>query len=335
MRGLDVIFSLAMMAATLQAQSSYKVIDQWKIGGEGGWDYLLADSSAHRLYVSHATRIEVLDTLSGKVVGAITGLHGTHGIALDPESSFGYITDGGGNAVVVFDRATLAVVKTIPAGVNPDSIAYEPATKTVWVFNGRSRDASVIDAASQKVIATLPLPGRPEAPAVDGQGLLFLPLEDKNKILKIDTRARRIVATWEAGCEAPTGMAIDPAGERLFPVCDGNKMSVLDYASGKLLATASIGDGPDSAGWNAARQLVFASSADGILAVVDASAPGYPTLQKLATRRGAKTMTYDPVKDRVYLSVAEMGVKPAPTAELPRPKAPVTPGSFSILVVGR
>src|ERR1700688_714588 len=102
----------------VSAQQPYKVIDQWKLGGEGGWDYLLADSSAHRLYVTHGVRVEVIDTQTGKPVGAITGLHGTHGIALDDAGKLGYISDGGGNAVVVFDRSSLETLATIPVGKN-------------------------------------------------------------------------------------------------------------------------------------------------------------------------------------------------------------------------
>src|SRR5579863_10696921 len=143
-----LVFSAIFLAtpAVLFAQQPYKVIDEWKIGGEGGWDYLLADSSAHRLYVTHGGRVEVIDTQSGKPVGAITGLKGTHGIALDNAGKFGYISDGGANAVIVFDRSSLATVATIPAGTNPDGIVFEPATQTVWAFNGRSKNVSVVDA---------------------------------------------------------------------------------------------------------------------------------------------------------------------------------------------
>ncbi len=128
-------------------QQPYKIIDHWKIGGDGGWDYLLADPAAHRLYLTRGARVEVLDTTTGKSIGTIANLHGTHGVALDTAGKFGYISDGGGNAVVVFDRATLATVATIPAGQNPDGIVFEPATQTVWAFNGRSKDVTVISAA--------------------------------------------------------------------------------------------------------------------------------------------------------------------------------------------
>jgi YVTN family beta-propeller protein len=319
----------------IPAQQPYKVIDRWTIGGEGGWDYLLADSSAHRLYIAHGVRVEVIDTTTGKPAGAITGLHGVHGIALDTDGTFGYISDGGGNAVVVFNRATLATVATVSAGVNPDGIVFEPVTHTVWAFNGRSKDVSVIDAATQKVVATIRLPGKPEFPAVDGQGTVFANIEDKNQIVRFDARSFKITATWSAGCNSPSGLAFDVYGHRLFPVCDGNKMSVVDSLSGKLLATAAIGDGPDAAGWSSAYSLAFASSGDGVLSIVDASAPGYPTIQKLATQRGARTMAYDPGADRVYLVSADFGPRPDPTPDNPRPRPAVLPGSFQVIVVGR
>ncbi len=146
---------------------------------------------------------------TGKLIGTISGLHGTHGVALNPDGKLGYISDGGGNAVVVFDRSNLSTVATIPAGTNPDAIIFEPATKTVWAFNGRSKDITVIDAASQKVVATIPVPGKPEFAAADGKGNVYNNLEDKSEVLKIDAHTHKITATWPAGCESPSGLAID------------------------------------------------------------------------------------------------------------------------------
>jgi YVTN family beta-propeller protein len=325
----------AAAAAASAPQPPYHVIDHWKIGGEGGWDYVAADPGAHRLYIAHGTEVDVVDTNTGKVVGAITGLHGVHGVALDTAGKFGYISDGGANAVVAFDRSALAITATIPAGTGPDSILFEPATQTVWAFNGRSSDISVINPTSNTVIATIPLPGRPEFAIADGQGTVFDNLEDKGEIVRIDARSKTITATWAAGCDSPSGLAFDAAGHRLFPVCDGKKMSVIDSTTGKLLANPTIGDGPDAAGWSAAHSLAFASSRDGILSVIDAAAPGYPTIESLTTQAGARTMTYDPSTDRVYLITAELGPRPDPTAANPRPRPPVLPGTFTVIVVGR
>ncbi|MGA9584650.1 MAG: YncE family protein, partial [Terracidiphilus sp.] len=299
----------------------------------GGWDYLLADSAAQRVYITRGDHVDVVGTTSGKLIGTIGGLHGTHGIALNPDGKLGYISDGGGNAVVVFDRSNLSTVATIPAGTNPDCIIFEPSTQTVWAFNGRSHDISVIDAASQQVIATIPVPGKPEFAVADGKGNIYNNIEDKSLVLKIDARDKKIAATWAAGCESPSGLAMDIEGNRLFPVCDGNKMSVIDAGSGKILATPEIGDGPDAAGWSAKYKLAFASSGDGVLSVVNATT--YKTIQSLPTKRGARTMAYDAATDRIYLVTADFGPRPAATTENPRPRPPIIPGSFTVIVVGR
>ena len=332
-RALLFIAFILTTAAIVPAQQPYHVLTQWKIGGDGGWDYLLADPPAHRLYITHGTQVVVVDTTSGKQVGAITGLHGTHGIALDSAGKFGYISDGGGNAVVVFDRASLATVATIPTGgQNPDGIVFEPATQTVWAFDGRSKDAAVISAATNKVVANIPLPGKPEFPAVDGKGIVFDNIEDKSEIVRLDAHTLQLTDTWPAGCEEPIGLVLDVAGSRLFQVCD-KKMGVVDAKTGKILATPAIGDGPDAAGWDAAHGLAFASCGEGVLSVVDAAT--YKTIETLPTKARARTIAYDSGSDRVYLVTADFGPAPAATADSPHPRPPALPGTFTVIVVGR
>jgi YVTN family beta-propeller protein len=318
------------------AQAPFTLERKWTIGGDGWWDYLAADPGTHRLYVTHGTRVEVLDTTSGKVVGAVTGLKGVHGVVFDDTGKFGYITDGGANAVIVFDLKSFDKVATIPAGTNPDGAVYEPVTKTVWVFNGRSKDVTVIDATNRTVVATIALPGKPEFPAVDGKGMVFDNIEDKNVIVRLDAKTRKLTGTWPLnGCDSPSGMAIDVAGHRLFSVCDGRKMAVVDYRSGKLLATPAIGDGPDAAGYDPDHKLAFSSNGDGTLTVIDASKDSYPVIQTVKTQSSARTMAFDSGTGKVYLVAAEFGARPAATPDNPRPRPSVLPGSFSVLVVGR
>lgn len=335
-------FALPLLAAAalsapclMAAQTNYQILDQWKIGGEGGWDYLMVDSPAHRLYVTHGTKVEVVDTGSGKVVGQITGLHGIHGVALDKDGRFGYISDGGGNAVVVFDRSKLSTVATIAAGTNPDAIIFEPATETVWAFNGRSHDATVIDANARKAVATIPLPGKPEFAQVDGLGNVYVNIEDKNEIVHLEAHSKKLVDTWPIGCDSPSGLALDNEGHRLFSVCDGKKMAVTDAKTGKQLAVAAIGEGPDAAGYDPKHKLAFASCGEGVLTVVNADDKSYPAVQTVTTQRGARTMTYDAANDRVYLVTAQFGPRPQETAENPRPRPAIVPGSFTVIVVGR
>jgi YVTN family beta-propeller protein len=339
LRTLTLTASLAgaLLAPTSAlAQKPYSVLTKWTIGGEGGWDYLTSDPKAHRLYVTHGPRVEVLDTDSGKVVGSITGLKGTHGVALDDAGKYGYISDGGANVVVVFDRSSFATVASIPAGTNPDGIVFEPKTKTVWAFNGRSSDATVIDTAQRKVVATIPLSGKPEFPVADGSGTVFANIESKNEIDRFDATLMTITANWPLdNCESPSGLAIDPAGRRLFAVCDGGKMAVVDANTGKTLANPAIGDGPDAARYDSSRKLAFSSNGGGTLTIVDASKDAYPVLQTLTTQRGARTLTLDSKTGRLYLATAAFGERPAPTAANPRPRPAIVPGSFTILVVGQ
>ncbi|HEY0785556.1 MAG TPA: YncE family protein [Acidobacteriaceae bacterium] len=325
------------LASTALAAGPYHVEARWKVGGEGGWDYLSVDGPAHRLYLTHGPRVEVLDTTTGKVVGSITGLQGSHGVVFDDTGKYGYISDGRANAVVVFDRHTLEKVKSIPAGTNPDGIAFEPVTKTVWTFNGRSNDTTVIDTRTNAVVATIPLPGRPEFPAADGKGMMFANLEDKNAIVRLDANSKKLTATWPlTGCESPSGLAIDRSKGHLFPVCDGGKMAVVDTATGKTLAMPAIGDGPDAAAFDPDHKLAFSSNGgDGTVSVVDASGSDFKTVQQVPTEKGARTMAFDPSNGKLYVVTAQFGPRPAPTTDNPRPRPAILPNSFMVIVLSR
>jgi DNA-binding beta-propeller fold protein YncE len=327
--------ALAFCFAAAAAQQPYQVLDHWKIGGTGGWDYLLADPGAHLLYVTHGPRVEVIDTKTGKAVGAITGMKGTHGVALNTDGKVGYVSDGGSNAVVVFDRHDFHTITTIPAGTNPDGIIFEPVTKTVWAFNARSSDVSVINTTAIPLVAIIKLPGKPEFPVADGKGFVFVNIETANSISKLDAKTKTLVATWKlSDCESPSGLAMDQEHRKLFAVCDGKKMAVVDADTGKQIATPAIGQGPDAAGFSARFRLAFASAGDGTLTVVD-TAHDYKALETVPTAPRARTMAYDSGMDRVYLVTAQFGAVPAPTAEMPRPRPPVIPDSFEVVVVGR
>ena len=319
------------------AQQPFRVIHQWNIGGEGGWDYMAEDAPNHRLYLAHNATVEVVDTKTGKKIGAISGMQSTHGVALDAGGKYGYISDGKGNAVVIFNRHSLATVATLPAGTNPDGIVFEPVTKTVWAFNGRSQDVTVIDTTANKVIATIKLPGKPEFPTADGKGLVFDNIEDKNEIVKLDARAQAVVTNYPLeGCEAPSGMAIDRAGRRLFSVCDSKVMTIVDADSGKVIASAPIGEGPDATRFDALRGLAFSSNGEtGDMTVIDVKGRQPKVLQTLKTMSGARTMTLNEKTGHVYTESAQFGPKPAPSASNPHGRPVPVPGTFTVLEIGR
>lgn len=325
------MLSGSLIASPAFAQKAFHIEQRWPIGGEGGWDYLSVDSASHRLYLAHETKVDVVDTNTGKVVGEVTGLKRCHGVVLSPDGKTGFVSDGGANAVVMFDPQTFAKTGQIATGTNPDGLLVEPATKTVWAFNGGSNNATVIDIAGRKAIGTLALPGRPEFPAADGSGILFVNLEDKHAIARVDAKTMKVTANWPlTACESPSGLALDTTGGRLFSVCDGKKMAVTDAHTGKSLGTATVGEGPDAAAYDAKNKLAFSSNGEGTLTVVDAGKPGYPVMQTLKTEKGARTMAYDEATGKAYLVTAKYG-KLAAGAKRP----PVLPDTFMVLVVGR
>lgn len=315
----------------------YRVLNHWTVGGEGGWDYVEVDAPAHRLYIAHNMSVDVVDTKTGKKVGAITGFGGTHGIALDERGKYGYISDGKANAIVVFDRQSLQKVATVPAGTNPDGIAYEPVTRTVWAFNGHSSDASVLDTTTNKIVATTKLPGKPEFAVADGTGAMFVNIEDRNELVKLDAKTKQVVATYPlAGCDSPSGLAIDKKGRRLFSVCDGKVMAITNADTGKQIATAPIGEGPDADRYDAKTGMAIASDGQsGDMTFVDVRGAEPKVVQTLSTAVGARTMALDESTGRAYTVTSQFGPKPEPSAANPHGRPTPVPGTFEVIVVGK
>ncbi|MBT9332295.1 YncE family protein [Paracidobacterium acidisoli] len=332
--GLAVMFSSTAWA---QKADAYQIKQTWKLGGEGGWDYLLVDSQAHLLYIARNNRVMVVDLVAGKEKAEITGLGGTHGVALNPDGKTGYISDGAAGMIRVFDRSTFQVTASVQAGTNPDSILYEPTTRSVYAFNGRSKNATVMDTATNRVVATIPLPGKPEFSQADGQGHVFVNIEDTSQLVRIDAANHKVLNVWPlAPCESPSGLAIDAAHHRLFSVCDNKTMAIVDSDTGKLVATQPIGDGPDADRFDTKDQLAFSSNGEGSLTVVKEDSPDkFHVVQTLPTKRGARTMAIDSRTGTIYLVTAEFGPKPAATAEHPRPRPAILADSFEVLVVER
>ena len=324
-------------SAATPTTAHYHLLRKLPVGGEGGWDYLTIDSAARRLYLSRSTRVLVLDVDSGAAIGEIPGTQGVHGIALAPEAHRGFTSNGRASTVTIFDPATLSTLAEVKTtGENPDAILYDPASRRVFTFNGRGKNATAIDAAAGTVAGTVALDGKPEFAAADGKGRVFVNIEDKNQVTVIDSRALRVETNWPlASCEEPSGLAMDREHRRLFAVCHNRTMAVLDADSGRAVASLPIGEGVDAAAFDPSTSLVFASNGDGTLTVVKEDGPdSYSVVQTVATQRSARTMALDEKTHQVFLAAAEFGPAPAATPDQPRPRAPMVPGSFTILVLG-
>jgi DNA-binding beta-propeller fold protein YncE len=296
------------------------------------------DAAAHRLFVSHATRVEVIDTETNAVVGAIPDTPGVHGIALVPELGRGFTSNGRAGTVTVFDLKSLAVISTVKVtGDKPDAIAYEPVSHRIFTFNGDSANATVIEAATGKVLGTLALDGGPEFAVADGKGRMYVNIEDKALLVAFDARTLEINGRWPlAPCQTPTGLGIDREHRRLFVGCRSKVMAVVDGDSGRVITTLPIDGGVDGIAFDPATAFAFASNGEGTVTVVHEDSPEKFTLVgTVPTKRGAKTLALDATTHRIYLSTAQYGPPPSPTTEDPRPKPSILPGTFEILVLER
>lgn len=317
------------------AGPGYHVKTTYKLGGDGGWDYLTLDSASRRLYISRATHVMVIDADTGKSVGDIADTPGVHGIALAPELGRGFTSNGREGTVSIFDIKTLATSNKVKAGENPDAILYDPATKRVFTFNGRSHDSTAIDAASGKVLGTIALDGKPEFAASDAKGEIFVNIEDKSELVAIDPNKLEVKSKWPlAPCEEPSGLSIDRKNRRLFVGCDNKMMAVVDADSGKVLATPAIGEGVDATAFDAETGLAFASCGEGVLTVVKEDSPEkFTVAESVPTQQGARTLALDQQTHTVFVVTAKFGPPPAATADNPHPRRSILPDSFVALVI--
>jgi YVTN family beta-propeller protein len=330
MKGLlnALLLNLGFLCAGAQTGSGFAVTNTFKIGSPGGWDYIAVGPDS-RIYVSHSTQVNILDQKTGDSLGFIPNTTGVHGIAFDPASGKGYTSNGRLNTVTVFDLKTTAILGQIATGQNPDAIMYEPFTKTIITCNGRSHDLSVIDAATGQVTATIPLDGKPETAASDGNGRIYVNIEDKNKITAVDMRTKTVIASWPLGAEGPTGLAIDTKTMRLFAGCD-KQLVVMNAATGDVVTKLPIGDGCDGVAFDNGLGLVFASCGEGKLTVIkESSATAFSVIDNVPTKRSARTCTVDPNTHTVFLPAADTEAGVAGE----RPK--MIPGTFGVLAVSR
>jgi DNA-binding beta-propeller fold protein YncE len=318
--------------------SGYHVNKTVKLGGDGGWDYLTVDAKARRVYISRGSHVMVVDADSGALIGDIPNTSGVHGIAIVAEMDKGFISDGRDNNAMIFDLKTLKVLGTAPTGKNPDAIIYDPSSKRVFAFNGSSKDATAIDAKTGAVAGTIPLGGKPEFAVADEKGHIFVNIEDTSEIVQFDSKKLSIENRWKiAPGEEPSGLAMDRTHRRLFSVCSNKLMVVVNADTGKVVTTLPIGPGTDAAGFDPETGFAFSSNGgDGTVTVAHEDTPDkFTVVENVPTLRRARTMTVDSKTHQVYTVTAEFGQAPAPTAEQPRPRAPMVPGSFTLLILSR
>ena len=331
------VFIAGAAATAAWAAGGYHLLQKVSVPGDEGWDHPAVDTAGRRLYVSHGSHVVVMDVDSGKLLGKIDKTPDVHAITIAPELRRGFISNGGANSVTIFNLNTLETIGEVKVtGETPGPIIYDPATKRVFTFNLRSNSATAIDAGEGKVAGTIDLGGRPQARATDAKGHVFVNLADKDVVLQIDSRKLTAGERWPLGaCQRPGTMAIDQKNGRLFVGCGNRLMAVLDANDGRLITTVPIGEGRDDADFDPKTRLVFSSNGEGTVTVIrQESADKYSVVETVRTEPGARNMALDLKTHKIFLPLADFGPAPPATAENPRPRGSILPGTFRVLIFG-
>jgi hypothetical protein len=327
------IFLCVAFSGRAVAQAHWAVEKTFRIGGEGGWDYVTVDTDKHRLYVPRSTHTIVIDTGSGKAMADIPGQKHNHGVALVPDAGRGFITDGAGG-VVIFDLNSNQVLGTLSAPTDADGIIFDKSSGLVLVVSGDNGVLLTVkpdvDPKNGKLDPPIELGGKPEFLAADGTGKVYVNLVDKNEVAVVDIGARKVSSRWPvAPGGTPVGMSIDTKNHRLFVGCrNPQKLIVMSTDDGKVIADLPIGVGVDATKVDGNEAL--ASCRDGKLEIAAETSPGkWEIVQIVKTPMGARTMDVDTDAHKVYLPTAEF--EGAAGGGRPRAK----PGTFMIVVVAR
>ncbi len=316
--------------------ANYQVVNKFSVEGDGGWDYIYSDDATGRLFVSHGTVTQVVDSKTGKLLGTIQDTKGVHGAAIAQEENKAFISCGKDSTVSVVNLTTLAFIEKVKVtGANPDAILYDPYSHKVFAFNGRTSNATVIDAKTDKVVATIALEGKPEFSVSDGNGKVYVNIEDKSLVTMINSKTLEVEKTWSISPgEEPSGLALDNVNHKLFSVCGNKKMIVSDPVKGKVISSLDIGDRVDGCAYDPGLKRAYSSNGEGSITVVQQSkGDKYSVLTTVPTQRGARTICVDKTTHHLFLPTAEYGDTPVATPDNPHPRPSVKPGTFTILDV--
>jgi DNA-binding beta-propeller fold protein YncE len=347
MKRVSILVSALAVLGMAQDSGPNKVLQKARVGGDGRFDYVYADSDGRKLYVPRTgttPRISAYDLDTLKLINEIPNVN-ARGVAVDPKSGHGFASS---SPVTMFDTKTLAPIKTIAVQGGPDGILFDPFNQRVWIFSHRTPNATVIDTKDGSIVGTLDLGGSPEQAVSDGKGHMWIDLEDKDAIAAVDTKEMKVTATYglDGKGGGPGGLAFDPKNHILYASChEPAVMVILNADTGKVLTSLPIGTGTDGATFNPATMEAFSSNSDGTLTVIkEESATKFSVVQNVSTMRGAKTLTLDSKTSHVLLIAAETAPAPAAAPDA-APKGDqkgggrgrggtMVPDSFTIVVVG-
>ena len=326
----------AAFAWPVFADGDYKVLDTAQVMGAGGVDYVTADNDARRVYVPRGGNTIVLDLDSHKYIGTVTNVGG-HGVVVDTASHHGFAS---GQKIGMFDTQTLEKIKDIDVQGRPDGILLEPFTGKVLILSHQAPSITLIDSKDGTVTGTIDVGGAMEGAASDGQGKLYVAVEDEKKVAVVDLKTMKLVTKYDLGAEAgePAGLGFDAKNQIILAMCaNPNVCVVLSATDGKVLKALPIGNGTDGGGFNPATMEAFISQRDGTLTIIKENSPtDFAVEQTVQTKPGCKTCALDTRNNRILTICVERPPQPAGETPGQRPRGGYRgPGNLDVLWIGR
>ena len=307
-------------------------------------------------------RISVFDIETLALVGEIPGAAG-NGATVDPKSGHGFSSDH--PDVAMWDTKSMQLIKKIPAdsGFSPDGILTDEFNHRVYVFSHPTKTAGVFDANDGRYLGHIDLGGVPEQGVPDGKGTLYVVMQDaEGSVTKVDVKTMKATAHFPFGTKGGScnGLALDAKNHILFAACATSgglqpavvgangqpqpqrqlpkpQMVILSADDGHIITTLPLAGGSDGAAFNPKTMEAFSSHGNGTLTIIkENSKTDFVVEQNLDTMNGARTLTLDEKTGHIFVMSVERGPAPPPPAGGGRAgQAPVMPGSFTVLMIGK
>jgi YVTN family beta-propeller protein len=199
---------------------------------------------------SAGDNVQIIDPVTNKVVGEITGIEVNHGVAASPDGSRIYISCEADSTLDVADARTFKVVNKIPLSGHPNNIAVSPDGRRVYVAIANAPGGvDVIDTVSLKDIKTIRTKGPIHNPYVTPDGKYVVAgSTQSNTINVIDAKTEELVWTvQEDKGIRPMAFATNPDGSTKWifvqlTAFDG--FAVVDFASREEIKRVDYPDLP-------------------------------------------------------------------------------------------
>ncbi|MEO5866152.1 MAG: gluconolactonase [Sphingomonas sp.] len=294
------------------------------------WDFASWDAGHRFVLVAHGKDVLVIDPAHPEAVRAIGSLQGAHGVVAIPGTTNLLVTSGKDNTARVIDEITGKEIASIAVAADPDALILSADGRRAYIMAAKGGTISIVDLVKNTEVGRIALKEGLEVPVLVTPGLLAVNDEDANEIELADLQARKAAGTIKlTGCEGPTGLAYDSATGLALSACANGKAALVDLRARRLVELLPIGDGPDTAIWDANhKRFLVPCGKSGTLSVISMDGRK-PIIEAAATTEtSARTAAFDPATGRVYLPAARFGPVPAGAK-----RGAMEAGSFHVLVL--